>query len=153
MYWSIDKHIFACLLTDWPGERVGAARAAVSVWVRAAPLRARGARRPVAGVSAKPGQAEGGPEECRDGEGEDRSPAEAAAELETQPTEQPARHNTTRWIQGKQIRERRRKYIEAENVKVQKMAVRTINIFHVVFLSENEISGNGKWFYLFLRPI
>ena len=68
---------------------------------RAAALRARGAGGSAAGVPAEPGPPEGGPEECGAGEGADRSPAEAAAEVETQPPEQPSCQHTAGRIQGK----------------------------------------------------
>lgn len=67
---------------------------------RASSLRARGAGGPAAGVSAKSGPTEGGPEDGGEGKGEDRSPAEATAKLETQSPEQPASYDTTGWLHG-----------------------------------------------------
>lgn len=75
-------------------ELAGGARATVPPGGATSAQRARAAGGPAAGVSAKCGQAEGGAEECGDGEGEGGGPAEGPTELETYPPEQPACYNT-----------------------------------------------------------
>ena len=65
-----------------------------------AALRAQGAGCPAAGVPAERGPAVGRPAQRGAGEGEGGGPAAAAPELETQPAEQPARHDPTGRIPG-----------------------------------------------------
>ena len=121
------------MFSEWAGEHAGAARAAVPPGGRATTLRARGAGGAAAGVSAKSGATEGGPEECGEGEGEDWSPAEATAELEAQPPEQPACYDTTGWIQGKRRKEGAEtgmwRRLGVSGVEMKMFALMFLNVF------------------------